>query len=126
MTRASRGGSGNIANRYISTSSLNQKPLYRVMSEVEVNAVRETGLLRGGRSGRTYFTDAYFRSSSNAQNRLSLEVAPTHIMQFEIMNNPNITGGNRVQPLNGGIGGSREYYSLDTIMVNIVNIQPMR
>jgi len=109
----------------ITAPQLNQKPLYRVMSEAEVKAVRETGQLRGGRTGETFFTDSNFRSASNAQNRLSLPQKPSHIMEFDIVNNPRIAGGNAVRPDFGMSGGGREYFSHDPIQVRVRSIQPM-
>jgi hypothetical protein len=124
LGRIPSSGGGRTTGR-VSAEQLNQRPLYRVMTEPEVNAVRQTGHLRGGSSGDTYFTDSYFRSASNAQNRLSLQHRPTHIMEFEIVNNPRIMGGNTVMPAHGGVGGGREFYALDPVEVRIINIQRM-
>ncbi len=41
-------------------SELGNKRLYRVMSEAELDAVKNTGMLRGGREGTTFFTDSYY------------------------------------------------------------------
>ena len=95
----------------------NNKRLYRVMSEKEVKTVKATGVLRGGKEGETFFTDSYYKDSGKAKNRLSLPVAPTHIMEFEITNNPVIRAGTKVKPEYGGVGGGREYYSSDIIKV---------
>ncbi len=101
------------------------KRLYRAMSEQELKAVQETGKLRGGIEGRTYFTDSYFRNANNAQSKLSLPFKPEYIMEFEITNNPIISGGNSVVAAYNGVGGAREYFSLDAINVDIVNFQKM-
>ncbi|ATW25277.1 hypothetical protein DCMF_11315 [Candidatus Formimonas warabiya] len=113
-------------NTAIDISKLNSKPLYRVMTESELKAVQETGYLRGGREGPTYFTDSYYKNASNAQNRLSLPNEPEYIVEFKISNNPNTTGGNTVKPAYGGSGGGREYFSNDPVQVNIVNYQKMK
>ncbi|MEL4106278.1 hypothetical protein AAFA46_05475 [Oscillospiraceae bacterium WX1] len=110
----------------IDSNILNGKPLYRAMSEPELNAVKETGYLRGGRDGSTYFTDSYYKSANNAQNRLSLPNKPEYIMEFKITNNPTVYGGNTVNPAFGGSGGGREYFSNNPVQVNIVNYQKMR
>ena len=111
-----------------SPSGLNvdNKRVYRVMSEQELQAVKETGYLRGGREGRTFFTDSYYKSADKAKNRLSLPEKPSYIMEFEIVNNPTILGGNKVKPKHGGIGGGREYYTDDLIQVKIINYQKLR
>ncbi len=53
------GGSG--TNSAISVDILNSNPLYRVMSEKELGAVKESGYLRGGIEGDNYFTDSYYK-----------------------------------------------------------------
>ena len=101
-----------------------QKPLYRYMSEAELKAVKETGLLRGGRPGTTYWTDSRFTSSTRATERLSLPEAPQYRVEFSIRNSPNIQGGTRVKPDFGRIGGGREYWTSDLVEVKIFNAQP--
>lgn len=96
------------------------------MTESELDAVKETGYLRGGREGPTYFTDSYYKNASNAQNRLSLPNEPEYIVEFKITNNPTVMGGNTVEPVYGGSGGGREYLSNDPVQVDIVNYQKMK
>jgi hypothetical protein len=101
------------------------KPLYRYMSQTEANAVRETGLLRGGRAGETFWTDSRFTGATRAQNRLSLESAPEVRMEFRLRNNPTLErAGTRVQPANGGTDFGREYSTFDPVEVEIINVQP--
>jgi len=101
------------------------KPLYRVMGEGELKAVQETGKLRGGREGTTYFTDSYFKNANNAKSKLALPEKPKYIMEFEITNNPSINGGTRVTPAFYELGGAREYFADDIINVEIINFQKM-
>jgi RHS repeat-associated protein len=110
----------------IDINKLNSKPLYRVMTESELNAVKDTGYLRGGREGTTYFTDSYYKNASNAQNRLSLPNEPEYIVEFKITNNPTVTGGNTVKPAYGGSGGGREYFSENPVQIDIINYQKMK
>ena len=107
------------------TSINNNKRLYRVMSEGELEAVKSTGMLRGGREGTTYFTDSYFRNANKAKSRLALPEKPSYIVEFEIKNNPNISGGTKVQPAFGEVGGGREYFTDDIVEVDIINYQKM-
>jgi RHS repeat-associated protein len=101
------------------------KPLYRNMSAAEAQAVRETGLLRGGRPGETYWTDSRFRSAATAQDRLSLPGKPEVQMEFQLKNSPLLERpGTRVDAKYGGPGGGREYMSLDQVEVEVVNVQP--
>lgn len=110
----------------IDINKLNSKPLYRVMTESELNAVKETGYLRGGREGTTYFTDSYYMNASNAQTRLSLPNKPEYIVEFKITNNPTVTGGNTVKAAYGGSGGGREYFSDNPVQIDIINYQKMK
>ena len=95
------------------------------MGEGELKAVQETGKLRGGREGTTYFTDSYFKNANNAKSKLALPEKPKYIMEFEITNNPSIKGGTRVTPAFDEIGGAREYFTDDIINVKIINFQKM-
>lgn len=47
---------------------------YWYMSRAEVKAVERTGLLRGGRPGRTYWTDEHHERAEEAQSELALKV----------------------------------------------------
>ena len=109
----------------ISLINLNNKPLYRVMSETELHAVKETGFLRGGRPDKTYFTDSYFTSATTAKSRLSLEHKPQYIVEFKIKNSPNVQGGTKVAPNYGENGKGKEYYTVDKVEVEIINYQPL-
>jgi RHS repeat-associated protein len=103
------------------------KPLYRSMSQAEANAVRETGMLRGGRAGETYWTDSKFRSADRAQDRLSLPERPEVQMEFRLQSSPAMSrNGTRVAPDYGGRGGGREYMSTDPVEVEVINVQPYR
>ncbi|MBQ9200710.1 MAG: hypothetical protein IJ141_11090, partial [Lachnospiraceae bacterium] len=106
-------------------SGLGNKRIYRVMSEAELDAVKDTGMLRGGREGTTFFTDSYYKNASTAKSRLSLPEKPKYIMEFEIENNPKILGGTRVEPNFGELGGGREYFTNDLVKVKIINYQKM-
>lgn len=122
-----KNGSGApIADGASDINKLNSKPLYRVMTESELNAVKDIGYLRGGREGTTYFTDSYYKNASNAQNRLSLPNEPEYILEFKITNNPTVTGGNTVKPAYGGSGGGREYFSENPVQIDIINYQKMK
>jgi len=107
------------------TAKIADKPLYRYMSRAEADAIRETGLLRGGRAGETFWTDSRFTSAARAQSRLSLGSAPEVRMEFRLKNNPALErAGTRVQPANGGTGLGREYSTFDRVEVEIINVQP--
>lgn len=95
------------------------------MSRAEADAVRKTGVLRGGRPGETYWTDSRFRSAENAQDRLSLPERPEVQMEFRLKGSPALErNGTRVTPKYGGRGGGREYMSTEHVEVEIINVQP--
>ena len=101
------------------------KTFFRSMSKAEAEAVSNTGKLRGGKPGETFFTDSRFRSAERAQDRLSLPGKPQVQMEFRITNNPALErNGTRVVPDFGGRGGGREYMSRDAVNVEIINVQP--
>ncbi len=79
---------------------------FRYMSQAELKAIQETGYLRGGWSGETYFTKDLYKSAAKAQSRLSLGNSPALRVEFEILNNPTLLrNGTKVTPLNRMIGG---------------------
>ena len=124
-----KGGSVGVASTELenvgSVVSKCEKPLYRNMSKAEAEAVKKTGLLRGGNEGETYWTDSRFRNAAKAQDRLSLPNKPEVQMEFNIKNNPTLQrNGTRVTPDNGGKGGGKEYMSTDSVKVEVINVQP--
>lgn len=95
------------------------------MSKAEAEAVKQTGKLRGGNPGETFFTDSRFRSGARAQDRLSLPQRPEVQMEFRIKNNPTLLKkGTRVTPDYGRRGGGREFMTTDPVRVGVINIQP--
>jgi hypothetical protein len=99
---------------------------YRYMSEAEINAIEQTGYLRGGITGETYFTTDLYRTGTVAQKRLSLYQTPTQRVEFEILNNPKMKlKGTKVDPANGQIGKGKEFMTADPVKVKIINKQPL-
>lgn len=99
---------------------------FRYMSQAELKAIQETGYLRGGLTGETYFTKDLYRSAAKAQSRLSLGSSPTLRVEFEILNNPTLLrNGTKVTPFNGMFGGGSEFMTLDLVKVKLINWQPL-
>ena len=99
---------------------------YRYMTAAELEAVRETGLLRGGRAGETFWTTDEFTSASDAQDQLALPSRPELRVRFHILNTPTLTrNGSIVEPAFGGRGGAHEYASFDPVAVEIIDVQPL-
>jgi hypothetical protein len=99
---------------------------YRYMTEAELKAVQETGMLRGGRQGKTYFTKDLFKSGLKAQQRLSLPTIPTIRAEFQVQNEIRLlNNGTKVFPLPGLIGRGSEFMSADKVMVKLINWQKL-
>jgi hypothetical protein len=118
---------GSTALRYADDLASSPR-LFRFVTEGEVDAIRDTGLLRGGRPGETFFTTQEIKSATRAQQRLSLPQTPTHRVEFEILNNPRIQGPRRVDPDPdlGLSGKSSELLSTDPVKARIINVQPLK
>ena len=105
------------------------KTYYRSMSKAEAAAIADTGILRGGRPGKAYFTDQRIRmgdGGKRAQARLSLPGGTPEVrMEFSVTNNPSMTlNGTRVSPHYEQPGGGREYMTTDPVEVEVINVQP--
>jgi RHS repeat-associated core domain len=100
---------------------------FRYMTEGELKAIQETGLLRGGRAGETYWTKDLYKSASSAQNRLALPSSPTLRVEFKILNNPTLLrNGTKVLPTNGMVGKGAEFMTLGPVRVRLINWQPLK
>lgn len=99
---------------------------YRYMVPAELEAVQQTGLLRGGRPGETFWTDESFDSAAEAQSKLALPSPPELRVRFIILNSPILTrDGSVVEPAFGSPGGGREWASPDQVQVEILDVQPL-
>jgi hypothetical protein len=99
----------------------------RYISEGELRAIQETGLLRGGRTDNpTYFTTDIFQTSREAVSRLALLRTPAYRIEFEILNQPRIQGPAHVRPWfrprDPGFraGWGIEYYTRDPVQVRLL------
>lgn len=98
----------------------------RFMSEAELEAVQETGLLRGGRPGRTYFTTNKYQKISSAQEKLALPDPPELRVDFNIKNAPKVSGPEEIPAKFGRTGGGIQYYTDDPVQVEIIRIRRLR
>ena len=100
---------------------------FRYISEGELKAIQETGLLRGGRPGETFFTKDLYKTAAKAQNRLALPTSPSLRVEFQILNNPTLLrNGTKVLPTYGMMGKGSEFMTLDFVKVKIINWQPLK
>lgn len=122
-TAATQAIERNVAKRAVSNSSA---PLYRYMTQGEKNAIKETGMLRGGSAGETYFTKDVYKTAVDAQKRLALPSTPTFRVEFELKNAPSLLrNGTKVAPSYGMTGGGSEFMTMDPVHVEILNAQPI-
>lgn len=104
----------------------------RAVSQAELDAIKNTGFLRGGISSAdnpTFFTQGAFSSATKAQRRLGLTGDLRDFrVDFRITNNPSIAGPTRVNPLPGrpGTGGGIEFSSPDPVGIELLNVAPLR
>lgn len=93
------------------------------MSSAEAEAVQRTGLLRGGRPGRTYWTTDLYDSAERAKSRLALEYEPEVRLEFKITNEPELGLENAtVEPDEEEPGGGTEYMSEQNVEVEVRGI----
>lgn len=95
------------------------------MSKSELEAVKETGKLRGGRAGQTFFTDSKFKTAERAQKRLALPQKPEVQVEFNIKNHPKFErNGTKVRPDFNQPGGGKEFMTNDIVDIEVINVQP--
>ncbi|MHB1093028.1 FG-GAP-like repeat-containing protein [Thiobacillus sp.] len=100
----------------------------RVLSNAELRATQETGLLRGGRSGENFFTDAASLDAKRAQQRLGLDgPLRDQRIQFQIKNDVTVSGP-RTAPggRSGTSGGGREFSTNEPTQIEILRIDALR
>jgi RHS repeat-associated protein len=101
----------------------------RAMSRAELAATRETGLLRGGREGTHFVSDAVNSSATRAQERLALSVRPEVKVQLEVRAG-TFSAPSRVAPIQlpkGGIlpGGGMERTATGPVPVRILGVDDL-
>lgn len=116
-----------VANTVVKSIVSQGGNAYRYMTEGELEAIQNTGLLRGGRAGETYWTKDLYKSALKAQDRLSLPSTPTLRVEFETINNPTLLkNGTKVLPNYGMRGQGAEFMTLDPMKIRLINWQPLR
>jgi RHS repeat-associated protein len=101
----------------------------RAMSRAELEATLQTGLLRGGRAGTHYVSDAVNSSASRAQSRLALPTRPAVRTTLEVPRGV-FSASAEVVPLrlpNGTVlpGGGSERTAIGEIPVRIIKVDDL-
>jgi RHS repeat-associated protein len=93
----------------------------RVMSEAELKATESTGLLRGGREGAHFASDAISKNAVKARQRLALEKTPKFRVTMEVPAG-KFSKSAKVASANNMPGGGSERTATGNIIVKILEI----
>jgi hypothetical protein len=102
---------------------ISRRTFYRYMSEGEVEVVRRTELLRGGRPGKTFWTTDFYEGALEARRFLALGSLPEVRLTFRIVGEPKLElNGAVVEPTPDEPGGGAEYMSRGKVEVEVVAV----
>ena len=93
----------------------------RAMSRAELDAMQSTGLLRGGRSGTHYVSDAVNSDALRARQRLALGQTPEVRVTMEVPGGA-FSPPSRVGPLNNMPGGGMERTATGNIPARVLRV----
>lgn len=93
----------------------------RWMSGTELKATQETGLLRGGREGTHYVTDAANTNPLRARQRLALPRTPDVLVSLEVPKGV-FSQPSRVEPAFNMLGGGMERTATGNILIKILEV----
>jgi hypothetical protein len=95
--------------------------IQRWMSADELKATQQTGLLRGGRSGTHYVTDAANADPLRARQRLALPQTPEVRVTMEVAGDV-LSAPSRVNPAFNMPGGGMERTATGKVPVRIIEV----
>jgi hypothetical protein len=93
----------------------------RWMSKAELKATQETGLLRGGRDGTHYVTDAANSDALRARQRLALPQTPEVRATMQVPRDA-LSAPSRVKPDFNMPGGGMERTATGNVPVQIIKV----
>ncbi|MEJ7809357.1 MAG: RHS repeat-associated core domain-containing protein [Gemmatimonadaceae bacterium] len=94
----------------------------RAMSRAELEATIETGLVRGGRAGTHFVSDAVNTSGTRARQRLALANTPEVQATMEVPRGA-FSKPSGVEPANGMPGGGMERTATGPVSARILRVQ---
>jgi len=97
----------------------------RAMSQAELTATQKTGLLRGGRNGIHYVSNAINSNAKRAQQRLSLPQRPEVRVTLEVPSG-RFSQASRILPYKGMPGGGMERKATGNVPVRVINVRRFR
>jgi hypothetical protein len=105
----------------VATNKPATETVQRWMSRAELEATQSSGLLRGGREGTHFVTDAANTSAQRARQRLALPQTPEVRVTMEVPAG-SFSPPSRVQPAFNMPGGGMERTATGNIPVNILRV----
>lgn len=97
----------------------------RAMSRAEVEATQATGLIRGGREGTHYVSDAVNSGAQRARQRLSLGQTPEVRVTMEVPKG-KFSPPSKVAPKNGMPGGGMERTATGQVPAKVIRVDEMK
>jgi hypothetical protein len=118
-----------LANSRIPPLAHGSEVVQRAMSRAELEATRATGLMRGGRQGTHYVSDAVNGSAQRAQQRLALPTKPEVRATLEVPRGV-FSPPSRIEPLqlpNGRVlsGGGTERSAVGEVRVRVIKVEDL-
>jgi len=110
-----------VAGEERAAAEVGTEVVQRAMSRAELEATQSTGLLRGGREGTHYVSDAVNSTAGRAQQRLALPQAPEVRVTLEVPGN-TFSAPTRVQPKFNMPGQGMERTATGSIPVKILGV----
>ena len=112
------------AKRSAAASKDGVEVVERAMSRAELEATRSTGLVRGGRDGTHFVSDAVNNGGKRARQRLALPQTPEVKVQLEV---PKGSFGppSKVKPANGMPGGGMERTGKGKIPAKVLGVKDL-
>ncbi len=112
---------GKLGMKVVGGLGKSTEVVQRWMSKAELQATRETGLIRGGRSGEHYVTDFANKNAQRARQRLALDHTPEVRVSLEVPKGV-FSSPTKVKPLSDMSGGGMERIATGEIQVNILKV----
>jgi RHS repeat-associated protein len=94
--------------------------VHRWMSKAELNATKESGLMRGGREGRHFVRDSANSTAKRARQRLALDRTPEVRVRLEVPAG-KFSSPTRVDPKHSMPGGGMERSAVGDIPVRVLD-----
>ncbi len=115
------GGAGTLMRAERLAGKEGTEVVERWMSKAELQATKDTGLIRGGRSGTHYVTNSANSNMHRAQQRLALDHTPEVRVRLEVP--ANIFGpATKVEPRYKMMGGGMERTATGKISAKVLGV----